>query len=210
MYSINNIRLNDSKIPQSSAFKHIFVNNVDQSQDTYLNGENLYFQLENVKLPFGVNYIQTKNNDVKANTPISLGPQCKEFIKFVYDLEKLIISEGFDRSEKWFNQEYTSKDYVKSMFKQSLYHKNKDFPPTITPKIPTNAVLYDENKNVMKLSSFERGMYVDVKLEISGIWISNNKFGISWKVSEMKKKKFVKHKYQNKELTHEYAFNDDE
>ena len=210
MYSLDNIKLNDSKIPQNSSFKHVFINKVDESQDTYLNGKNISFQLENVKLPFGVNYIQTKNNDVKANAPISLGQQCKEFIKFVYNLEDFIISEGFDRSEKWFNQEHESKNDIKSMFKQSLYHKNKDFPPTITPKIPTDAVLYDENKNVMKLSSFERGMYVDIKLEISGIWITNNKFGISWKVSEMKKKKNVKHKYQNTELTHKYAFNDDE
>ena len=127
MYSLDNIKLNDSKIPQNSAFKHVFINKVDESQDTYLNGKNLSFQLENVKLPFGVNYIQTKNNDVKANAPVSLGPQCKDFIQYIRDLEDFIISEGVTRSEKWFNQEYESKDYMKSMFKPSLYHKNKDF-----------------------------------------------------------------------------------
>ena len=62
----------------------------------------------------------------------------------------------------------------------------------------------------MKLSSFDKGSYVDIKLEIGGIWISHNKFGISWKVSEMKKKKPVKQKYENKEITNKYAFNDDE
>ena len=209
MYSLSNITLNASKIPQNASYKHVFVNKTDPSRDTYTNGKNLSFNLENVKLPFGVNYIQTKSNDVKANAPLSLGPKCEDFIQFVYNIENMICSEGFERSARWFNQEY-SEEEVKDMFKQSLYHKNKDFPPTITPKIPTDAVLYDENKNVMKLSSFEKGTYADIKIEISGIWISQNKFGISWKICEMKKKKFVKPKYQNKEITSTYAFNDEE
>lgn len=209
MYSLNNITLNDSKIPQNASYKHVFVNKIDPSRDTYTNGKNLSFNLENVKLPFGVNYIQTKNNDVKANAPLSLGPKCEEFIQFVYNIEKLICSEGAERSEHWFNEKY-SKNEVKDMFKQSLYHKNKDFPPTITPKIPTNTILYDENKNVIKLSSFERGTCADIKIEMGGIWISQNKFGISWKVCEMKKKKPVKTKRENKEITNKYAFNDEE
>ena len=47
MYSLDNIKLNDSKIPQNSTFKHVFINKVDESQDTYLNGKNLsHFNLK--------------------------------------------------------------------------------------------------------------------------------------------------------------------
>lgn len=97
------------------------------------------------------------------------------------------------------------------MFKQSLYNKNPNYPPTLNIKVPTSTIVSDENKNITKISSIEKGQYVNVDLEIGGIWCSNNKCGISWKAHSIQKSSYKPRQrvIKNEPLT-KYAFDDDE
>ena len=206
-FDVKNIILNDSKTPKSGAFKHVFVNYNDEEEDLT---RNVNFQLDKVRVPFGVNY-QEYSGDVKATVPISLGKNQGKFLKFMRDFEDLVLREAKVRSEHWFGIQLND-DQLSGMFKRSLYHKNKDYPPSLTPKVPSGVIVCDESNNVMKLSAIERGQYVNVKVEIGGIWISNNKFGVSWKVTHLTGLKYKPPKNNNngKGKIEGYAFQDDD
>ena len=94
------------------------------------------------------------------------------------------------------------------MFKPSLYHKNTNYPPSLTLKAPPNCIVNDEKKHIVKLSSIQKGQFVNAKIEIGGVWITENKFGISWKFTQIEYSSYKPKKTQPK--TNTYAFDDDE
>jgi len=200
----NNIVFNDSKTPKTGIFKHIFVNNNDIENDVM---KNVSFELEKVKTPFGVSYSEF-NNDVKATISISLDKNQKKIIDFIDDFERLLLNTAEERSEHWFEKKLT-KSELKKMFKHSLYHKNKDFPPSLTLKVHPSVIVCNENKDIIKLSSIQKGQYLNIKFEIGGVWVSKNKFGITWKVIQIESLQY-KPKQKPKQVLTKYAFDDEE
>ena len=202
---VNNIVFNDSKTPKQGIFKHVFVNNNDTNSDVM---KNVSFEIEKVKTPFGVSYSEF-NNDIKATISLSLDKNQNHIIDFINDFETLLLKTAEDRSDHWFGKELNVSE-LKTMLKRSLYHKNKDFPPSLTLKVNPNVIVCDENRNVIKLSSIKKGQYVNVKFEIGGIWISNNKFGITWKVIQIESLKYKPKAKPKGDVLSQYAFNDEE
>ena len=202
---LNNIIFNDSKTPKEGVFKHIYVNVNDTDNDVV---KNVSFEMEKVKTPFGVSYSEF-NNDVKATISLSLDKNQEHILDFINKFEKLLLKTAEERSEHWFGKELKKSD-IKGMFKPSLYHKNKDFPPSLTMKIHPSVIVCDENRNVIKLSSIQKGQYVNMKFEIVGIWITKNKFGITWKVIKIESLKYKPKGKPKGELLSKYAFDDEE
>ena len=194
-FNVKNVILNDSKTPSTAAFKHVFLNYNDTNADQT---KNVCFQIDNVKVPFGVQY-QEFNNDIKASVAVSLGKNQSEILKHIHDIEDFVKNEAQKHTDTWFQKE--------CVFKPSLYHKNKDYPPTLTLKIPTSAVIYDENKNIIKLSQVKKGTFVNMECCVSGLWISSTKYGLSWKVNELQTTKPKPMKKEHKKME-TYAFDD--
>lgn len=201
--NMKNIVLNDSKIPKNASFKHVFVNLHDENKDST---KNVSFQLKNVKAPFGVSYLEN-GNDVKSTVALSLDNHQEELLSFVKEFEKFVLNQAVKKSDTWFGKELTHKE-VKGMFKQSLYHKNPNFPPSLTAKVPPTCIVSDEKKNIIKLSSIRNGQFVNAKIEIGGVWITTTKFGISWKFNHIECSSYKPTKTYTK--TNNYAFDDDD
>lgn len=199
---LNNIVFNDTKIQKNAQFKHVFVNYNDDHV------KNASLKVCGVKVPFGVKYNEYGNN-VNATITISLDETQKEMLEFIHKFEDMVIKEAITKSEDWFGKKYSKQD-IKNMFRQSIYDKNPMYPPTLGIKVPPNTTVCDNNKTVIKLSSIDKGKFVDVEFIIGGIWISQNKFGVTWKTRFIQTSK-SKHKTQKQpmEKMNTYAFDDE-
>ena len=89
-YHLNNIVLNDTKVPKNASFKHVFVNVHDDKNDAK---NNVSFHLANVKAPFGVNYLEN-GNDVKATVALSLDNTQHELLSFVKEFEIFVLNHA--------------------------------------------------------------------------------------------------------------------
>lgn len=207
-FNTSNIVINDSKLPTNGMHKHVFVNHITSDKNNQ-SSQNISFTLSQVKIPFGIKYFTSNDGDVKASVVLSLDPNQKEFITQLKCIEHHIKTEAQSRSKQWFGHECDVNE-ITNMFRESLYHKNKSYPPSITVKVPSNTTVCDESKNVIKLSSIKPMGYINITFEISGIWISGDKFGINWRAKLIESLKYKDSKKQVQNNMKSYAFNDDE
>lgn len=168
------------------------------------NGAPLVLQTPEMHAPFG---LSKWDNDKGGNkTTIDLSFKGKEtravlakfFDNFVKLDEKLVV-DGAENSVAWLKKKY-AENVVKEFYTPIVkYAKDKNtgeptdkYPPTFKVTLPKkdgkySFEVYNQDKQLVDLDAVElKGAKITSLIQCLGIWVAGQKYGLSWKVLQMK------------------------
>jgi hypothetical protein len=145
--------------------------------------EKIVLQSPTVMIPFGV-------SEFKGNYYLDMSVRDNTFVQFIKNFEEKVINQAHIKSEEWFGKQIT-KDTIVQMFKSNMRETKKGFPEIFKAKLYMNdgeyeGDVYDINKNEIKIDALEKMSKIQVIVELVGIYIIPNAFGVTWKVSQIK------------------------
>lgn len=123
----------------------------------------------------------------------------QDLMKFLKDLDSLVIEQAFKNSQAWFKKKYSSKEVLEALYNYCVkYAKDKEtgeiidkYPPTFKVNLPQRdnqfkVEAYDKNANQVDLHQIQtKGAKVVCLLQCGGVWIAGGKFGVTWKVIQL-------------------------
>jgi hypothetical protein len=132
-------------------------------------------------------------------------PDCEAFFKNVKELEDKIKADALINSKDWFGKVHKSADIIDELFTPMLKYpkiKGTSEPdmskkPTLRVKIPQwegiwKTEIYDEDSNALfpnkenstitPLDFLKKGTMVASVIQCGGIWFTNGKFTVTWKL----------------------------
>lgn len=113
-----------------------------------------------------------------------------------------IVQDCLEKSGMWLKGKYNSADVVRALYTPLVrYPKDKftgevsnKYPPTIRLALPRHngsivCDAYDLNKQPLDINTVElKGAQVTAIIQCLGVWIAAGKFGVSWKVVQLRVK----------------------
>jgi len=188
----------------------------------------LRIQLPKMKAPFGISGWDKDRSDKSDTSPteqsndtLELSVSNNNVVEKLELLDKIIIEQAVKNSKDYFKKKYDSV-YIKNIFKSALkFNENEDgerdnkYPPRLKTKIYKDGEhnykmqIFDSKKQPLKMNVYNhleiipKGSECLPLLECAGIWIINDKFGVSWKPAQM-----IVYKSDNQ--LKEFAFLEDE
>jgi hypothetical protein len=204
-----------------------------QTKLIYVNFEgkgSTLLQTPKMKMPFGISKFQY-DKSLPAKYTLSLSfegikedSNMKNMLDKINDIENKIKSDIIKNSVAWMNKKVITRETVNEIFSSSIkFSKDKDtgerntrFAPTIQLKMPYfndkfSTTIFDADLNEVDVDddAIPKGSYGTAILKCNGIWTSTNKFGLTWKVEQIK---LETHNNTHKEKTNvaHYAFLDED
>lgn len=168
-----------SKTKKTSQLRFVIV---------YLNKKKLGLKLPTLKIPFDSNVNQFGH--LELNLSLDNDSVLIEKLK---KLDNCMIK--FADENNWF--EGIAKEDIKytPVIKESM---NGNYPPTIKIKIPykdnvVGTVFYDTEKTVIPVDDqqqaaklLSKNKKIQTAIDCVGVWIKDNKFGLSWKAEQIR------------------------
>jgi hypothetical protein len=163
-------------------------------------GAPLIFQTPEMIAPFGVS---KWDNDKGSNAPPKFtldlsfkGMDSRDVLKKFYDnlcaMDTKILNGAKENSMTWFKKEQSEIVLRELMTKIIREPKDQKYPATFKVTLPKkdgsfDFEVYNQDKQSVSLDSLElKGARVTALIQCLGVWIAGAKFGISWKVVQMK------------------------
>ena len=143
--------------------------------------------------------IDAISDDAKITKEVT---KLKSFHKMMSDFDNLVIKQAMSSSLPWLKMKKPNEDTVKALFSPSLIvskdketqEPNGKYPDTIKGKIPYwdgvfQTEIYNSKKELVDLKkSLVKGATGKALMECTGIWFAGGRFGIGWKLVQMKVK----------------------
>ena len=189
----------------------------------------LILQTPEMTAPFGVSNWDNDKGGVKSTLNLSFkGKEGREvlnkFFENMNDLDSKMINSAFENSPTWFKKQQ-SEAVIKELYTSIICHaKDKNtgeitdrYPPTFKITLPMkngkhDFEVYNQSKDLVPLDSVDlKGARVTALIQCLGVWIAGVKFGVSWKLVQMKvvpQKKLQG--YSFKDVEEEKVVNDDD
>ena len=163
-----------------------------------------------MRLPFGVGKFEEVGKPTKYTLDMSFDdmendPKMKEFYMAIKKLDKKIIDDAKKNSLTWLRKKDVSEEVLQTLFSSPIkVPKDKDtgeetdkYPPTFKAKLPfwdgsfSCSVFDHERKKVDGdfTDRLDKGSRVVAIVKCGGVWFSGGKFGVSWKVEQLKLEK---------------------
>lgn len=127
-------------------------------------------------------------------------PSLGKFANMLEEVDKRLIQEGIDNSQSWFKKKHTSAEVVEALYTHQIkYPKDKQtgeptdkYPPTFRISLPQRnnefqCDVYDEKRIKINMNDVElKKAKITCILQCTGIWLAGGKFGLSWRVIQMR------------------------
>jgi hypothetical protein len=163
---------------------------------SYQNGP-LIFQTPEMVAPFGVSKWDNDKGGNKFTLDLSFkGMDTRDVLKKFYDnleaMDTKVLQGAKENSKAWFKKEQSETVLRELMTKIIREPKDPKYPPTFKVTLPKKEgsfdfEVYNQDKQQVSLDSLElKGARVTALIQCLGIWIAGAKFGVSWKVVQMK------------------------
>lgn len=172
----------------------------------------LRIQMPKMKTPFGISGWDTSRLDKKDSSPtensndtleLSVGSN-NDIIEKIEQMDLIVISQAVDNSKEYFKKKY-AEEYIKMQYKSALkFNENEEgerdtkYPPRLKTKLYKDSdfvyktQVFNTEKELLKIDVYNhleilpKGSECVTLLECAGIWIINEKFGVSWRPAQMK------------------------
>lgn len=172
----------------------------------------LRIQMPKMKAPFGISGWDKSRADKKDTSPTETSNDTLEFstgahqeiIEKLQILDEMVIEQAVANSKEYFKKKY-DEAYIKMQYKSAVkFNENEDgevddkYPPRLKTKLYKDEEfnyklqVYDVDNKPLKVSVYNynevlpKGCECVALLECAGIWIINEKFGLSWRPAQMK------------------------
>lgn len=130
------------------------------------------------------------------------GTKLQEFHRMLERVDELVIKEAHKNSLPWLKQKGASRDVVKALYNSQIkVSRDKEtqepdgkYPDTIKSKIiywdgVFKTEVFNEDRAAVDLKeSLVKGTVAKALLECNGVWFAGGKYGVSWKVIQMRVK----------------------
>jgi hypothetical protein len=176
------------------------------SSQVYINydGKRLRLQAPRLSVPYDAgDYKENKKYKVSFSFKgMDTNPKVAAYFKVLEAIDNFVIDAATKSAAKWFKMPGASRDVVGTIYTPSVKYaidqatgNRKDLPPTQsvalkTPKGAFDTEMYDhKNQSIEGLTPVEvlrRGAEVTPIVDATGIWIADKKFGLSWKLHQVR------------------------
>jgi hypothetical protein len=176
------------------------------SSQVYINydGKRLRLQAPRLTVPYDAgDYKDNKKYKVSFSFKgMDSNPKVSAYFKVLEAIDNFVIDSATKNAAKWFKMPGASRDVVGTIYTPSVKYAidaatgdRKDLPPTQsvalkTPKGAFDTEMYDHrNQSIEGLTPVEvlrRGAEVTPIVDATGVWIADKKFGLSWKLHQVR------------------------
>ena len=127
-------------------------------------------------------------------------PRLQAFYNMIEAIDNYVIDQGVKNAGEWFKKPGASREIVAEFFTPSIkFSKDKqgnvrtEYPPTFAAALKQKSgawdlELYDGDNHLLEevnpCDELRRGAEVIPILDVTGIWIADKKFGITWKLHQ--------------------------
>lgn len=158
-------------------------------------------------LPFGLGKYTEPGKPPKFSLNASFGnmsenEKTKELYDKIKELDEKVIQKAQECSLLWFKKKTMSENVARELYSSTIkFSKDKDtgevntkYPPTMNIKVPYyndgfECDIFDDKRNEIVESieeTIQKGQEIQAIVECSGIWFAGGKYGISWKLKQLK------------------------
>lgn len=176
------------------------------SSQVYINydGKRLRLQAPRLVIPYDAgDYKENKKYKVSFSFKgMDTNPKVAAYFKVLEAIDNFVIDQATKNAAKWFKMSTTNRDVIATIYTPSVKYAidaatgdRKDLPPTQsvalkTPKGAFDTEMYD-NKNqaiegMTPVEVLRRNAEVTPIVDATGIWIADKKFGLSWKLHQVR------------------------
>ena len=127
-------------------------------------------------------------------------PRLQAFYNMIEAIDNYVIDQGVKNAGEWFKKPGASREIVSEFFTPSIkFSKDKqgnvrtEYPPTFAAALKQKSgawdlELYDGDNHLLDgidpCDELRRGAEVIPILDVTGIWVADKKFGITWKLHQ--------------------------
>jgi hypothetical protein len=197
-FSASNVQYSDVKPMGTTGAKQMWLN--------YKGGKGIVINTPKMRLPFGVGKFED-GPSVKYSLDMSFNgmdndPKMKAFYDAIHELDEKIIADTKKNSLAWLRKKTVSDDVARTLYTPSLkYSKDKEtgepntkYPPTLKAKLPYydgrfTCSVFDHKREKLDgdfTQQVNKGQFVTAIIRCGGVWFSGGKYGVSWKVEQLK------------------------
>lgn len=170
----------------------------------YHDGSPFIIQVPDMTAPYGLSKWDNDRGGTKTDIQLSFGkpdePERAAFLGKATELDNKFLADALENTIAWFKNKYTSLDVVRALYTPMVkLAKDKNtgevtdaYPPTFKMQVPQRdgnytCEVYDSKKQRVALDSLDlKGASVTAIVQCSGLWVAGGKFGVTWRVVQMK------------------------
>lgn len=141
---------------------------------TQMNEEDILFQLKKLKCKSGVG--STFDAEVTQEANIDL----------LREAEDQMLALAKDNKEKWFPDQEITDDYLDNAFMSFIKPIKKSSNVNFRMRTSSRLAVYNVAKEEVDAEDVEEGKVVSCITQLCGIWFTKTRFGVVWKVFQIK------------------------
>jgi hypothetical protein len=197
-----NVNYSDVRV-NSFGGKSIYLNYLESKRS-------LVLQTPQMVMPYNVGEFQpldsSGNPDGNKKYTMNLSfrsmeddPKVKLFYEKITALDDKLVTDAVKNSLPWFKANH-KREVINALYSPTVkVSKDREtgeadgkYPPTIKIKLPTRddkfmcEVYNSKREEVDLLETLGKGAQVKALIQCTGVWFAGGKFGLSWKVVQMK------------------------
>ena len=146
--------------------------------------------LQTPKMALASNILDTKFVDMRLTH--------EEYSNHVQQIDDTLISLLKENKNEWFVGKGLTDQFIDTGYLPSL-KRNGDWRMNV---VSDELAVYDDNKQPYDVTNLVVGDTMRCIVQLSGLWFTNTRWGVSWKMIQLKKTK-------KKEIRNEYMFPDE-
>lgn len=150
--------------------------------------ESIYIQTPKIILASNID--KSKFVDVKMTN--------QEYKNNIQHLDDTLMNILKENKEEWFSGKCLTTEFIDTGYLPSL-KRNNEWKMNLCLD---NLSVYDDNRNSLDVTDLNIGDSMRCIVQLSGMWFTNTRWGMSWKLIQIKK-------YNNKISKKDYMFPDD-
>lgn len=201
-FSASKLEYSDLKAMGTTGAKQMYLN--------YNGGKSIVLHTPKMRLPYGVGKFEEPGKAPKYSLDMSFGgmdddPKIKAFYDAIHSIDEKIIADTKKNSLAWLRKKTVSEDVARTLYTPSVKRaKDKEtgevtdkYPPTFKAKIPFwedkfTCSVFDHTRTKLEgdfTDKISKGQSVVAIIKCGGVWFSGGKYGVSWKIEQLKLEK---------------------
>ena len=127
------------------------------------------------------------NNDLnETDTTIDTSLACPDTIGFIQECDEHFLAKAKDLKREWFPNQDISDSYLDQAFMNSIKPIKKQSLQAFKTRISKSVTVFDTARQMSDVSIIKDNMRLCLIVQLSGLWFTKTRFGLTWLVRQIK------------------------
>jgi hypothetical protein len=104
----------------------------------------------------------------------------------INELDDCILARVKDQSHEWFPNKEFGENYFENAILYSVKTNKKDKKNKLSIKTTNNIKVYDSSHDALTYSDVTKDTNVNIIIQLYGVWFTQSRFGITWRLHQVK------------------------